>query len=240
MRYLLLVLFVCLFSLNAEEQVGQDDELDSMILDIRSADSVFYEGVLLFSKNAKESSELLKQACELKHPGACLYVGNYYEQKNIVETNTKTTPPNAQRYYKMCVEYAGSACLKGATEWCSLQGVMMIEGKGVAKDVDRGIAYLQSMCEMDSEHACAALGTYYFHGNHIKQDLQKAKELHQKALALDTQACNENRMYACMLSGEIYQNGLSVQIDIDKAKEFYKKACALHNRFACDYVEKLK
>ena len=70
--------------------------------------------------------------------------------------------------------------------------------------------------------------------------MQKSKDFTQKALELDSQACDENRLYACVLSAEIYQQGLNTPQDLTKAKLLYSRACEMDNQFACDYVKKLK
>ena len=116
----------------------------------------------------------------------------------------------------------------------------LIDGRGVPKDVQKGLEYLDIMCERDMENACFMLGSYYFYGINTKKDLSKAQIFNHKALELDSKACDEQRLYACVMSAEIYQQGLSVQMDLSKAKDFYHRACKLENQFACDYVNKLK
>ncbi len=146
----------------------------------------------------------------------------------------------SQQFYQLGYENSIEACKEGAVEWCSIQAVALIDGHGVTKDIQKGLEYLEILCERDMENACFMLGTYYFYGINVKQDLQKSKKFTQKALELDSQACGENRLYACVISAEIYQQGLSVPQDLIKAKILYSRACEMDNQFACDYVKKLK
>lgn len=232
---------------NAPDSIADSqnkEEVSPLLKAIREADSEFYQGVVMWVKNTQEASKFLKKACDAKHPGACLYLGNYYEvlstQKGQDSKQALTDKQSAQSYYKLGYENSLEACREGAVEWCTIQAVSLIDGRGIEKDVQKGLQYLEVMCERDMESACFMLGSYYFYGVNVKQDLAKAREFNQKALNLDSQACQEQRMYACVVSAEIYQQGLSVPQDLTRAKDYYNRACDLRNQFACDYVNKLK
>ncbi|WP_104743327.1 tetratricopeptide repeat protein [Helicobacter cinaedi] len=245
MRILFCLMLMCItFALASEnEQIDKDNAestLSPLVQSIRQADSLFYQGVTLWSKNSDEASDFLKKACDNKHPGACLYLGNYYEIKSKDKKDSKANLAKSQQFYQLGYENSIEACKEGAVEWCSIQAVALIDGHGVTKDIQKGLEYLEILCERDMENACFMLGTYYFYGINVKQDLQKSKKFTQKALELDSQACGENRLYACVISAEIYQQGLSVPQDLIKAKILYSRACEMDNQFACDYVKKLK
>lgn len=222
------------------------EEVKSLIDGIREADSTFFKGVSLWVKNGDEASKYLKEACDnSKHPGACVYLGNYYEIKSAQSTIASPTSQNEQlenatKYYKIGYDNSIEACKEGAVEWCTLQAVALIDGRGVERDVAKGLEFLDIMCEKDIENACFTLGSYYFYGINVAKDLERAKALNLKALELDSKACEEHRMYACVISAEMYQQGLSVAQDLDKAKDYYRQACALRNQFACDYAGRLK
>lgn len=241
--YLMLLSITFAFA-NENEQMDKDNAestLSPLVHSIRQADSMFYQGVTRWTKNSDEASDFLKKACDSKHPGACLYLGNYYENKS--SKDKKDSKPNlekSQQFYQLGYQNSIEACKQGAVEWCSIQAVALIDGHGVTKDIQKGLEYLEILCERDMENACFVLGTYYFYGVNVKQDLQKSKEFTQKALELDSQACDENRLYACVLSAEIYQQGLNTPQDLTKAKLLYARACEMDNQFACDYVKKLK
>ena len=245
MRILFFLMLLCSTFALASENEQMDKEnvglaLSPIIQSIRQADSLFYQGVTRWSKNSDEASDFLKKACDSKHPGACLYLGNYYEIKSKDKKDSKANLEKSQQFYQLGYENSIEACKEGAVEWCSIQAVALIDGHGVAKDIQKGLEYLEILCERDMENACFMLGTYYFYGVNVKQDLQKSKEFTQKALELDSQACDENRLYACVLSAEIYQQGLNTPQDLTKAKLLYSRACEMDNQFACDYVKKLK
>ena len=204
MRILFCLMLLCsTFALASEnEQIDKDNAestLSPLVQSIRQADSLFYQGVTRWSKNSDEASDFLKKACDSKHPGACLYLGNYYEIKSKDKKDSKVNLEKSQQFYQLGYENSIEACKEGAVEWCSIQAVALIDGHGVAKDIQKGLEYLEILCERDMENACFMLGTYYFYGVNVKQDLQKSKEFTQKALELDSQACDENRLYACVL-----------------------------------------
>ena len=245
MRILFCLMLLCsTFALASEnEQIDKDNAeptLSPLVQSIRQADSRIYQGVTRGSKNSDAASDFLKKACDNKHPGACLYLGNYYEIKSKDKKDSKANLEKSQQFYQLGYENSIEACKEGAVEWCSIQAVALVDGHGVAKDIQKGLEYLEILCERDMENACFMLGTYYFYGVNVKQDLQKSKEFTQKALELDSQACDENRLYACVLSAEIYQQGLNTPQDLTKAKLLYSRACEMDNQFACDYVKKLK
>lgn len=228
---------------NENEQMDKENAesaLPPIVQSIRQADSMFYQGVTRWSKNSDEARDFLKKACDSKHPGACLYLGSYYETKSKDTKDSKQNLEKSQQFYGLGYQNSIEACKQGAVEWCSIQAVALIDGHGVAQDIQKGLEYLEILCERDMENACFMLGTYYFYGVNVKQDLQKSKEFTQKALELDSQACDENRLYACVLSAEIYQQGLNTPQDLIKAKLLYARACEMDNQFACDYVKKLK
>lgn len=235
---LLSIIISFVYAQENTESPSEHPQESDLIQQIRKADSLFYQGVSLWSSNADEASKFLKRACDSKHPGACLYLGSYYEQKSS-QKRSNIAPNESKKYYQLGFENSVQACQQGAAEWCVTQAVSLVDGRGVTQDIQKGFDFLETMCEQNMEGACAVLGSYYFYGLNVTQDLQKAQELHLKTLELDSKSCEENRMYACVLSAEIYEKGLSVPPNTTKAKELYRSACALHNQFACDYVRNL-
>lgn len=241
MQRYLLYFFAMLFAMNIWGNEADIHERESALLSsIENADSDFYQGVIMWVKNADEASKILHRACDKKHPGACLYLGNYYEVKAQDKRDSQNNLNKSQQYYQLGYDYSLEACGAGGEQWCAIQAVALIDGHGVSKDVEKGLGYLNVMCEHNIENACFMLGSYYFYGVNAIQDLQKAQTLHYKALNLDIQKCDEGKKYACVLSAEMYQQGLSVPQDLNKAKDLYRRACSLDNQFACDYVQKLK
>lgn len=225
-----------------QEILSHENTQESALLtDIRNADSIFYQAVVMWVRNGDEAAKILQNACDKKHPGACLYLGHYYDMKSSTKSkDSSTQAQNAQKYYQLGYEHSLEACRAGAIEWCAIQAVALVDGMGVAKDVAKGLEYLQILCEQDIENACLVLGSYYFYGMNVAKDAQKAQIYHHKALELDSKACDERRAYACVVSAEIYQQGLSVAMDLSKAKDFYRRSCDLNNQFSCDYINKLK
>jgi len=230
-----LLAFVCV-SIFAEE--------NELISAIRKADNIFYEGVMQWSKNVETASIYLKDACGAKHPGACLYLGQYYEMKS----RYRRTPAQeaqedikmAQNHYKQGYEYALSACESGAAEWCAIQAVALIDGRGIEKNISKGLEYLEILCSENIASACMVLTSYYGYGLNVQKDAQKAKDYAQKTLELDKIACEAKEPYACVMSAEIYQQGLNLAQDFGIAKQYYGYACDLGNLFACEYAKKLK
>ncbi len=235
------VIFVATLKFANDVENTQETLLESELLkDIESADSLFYQAVAMWVKNADEASKNLQKACDRKHPGACLYLGSYYDTKSRDKKDSKENLEKSKQYYQLGYDYSLQACKEGGAQWCAIQAVALIDGLGAPKDVEKGLSYLDVMCENEIENACFVLGSYYFYGVNVDKDLQRASGLHHKALELDSKKCDERLKYACVISAEIYQQGLSVASDLTKAKDFYNRACSLDNQFACDYVGRLK
>ena len=106
MRILFCLMLLCsTFALASEnEQIDKDNAeptLSPLVQSIRQADSLFYQGVTRWSKNSDEASDFLKKACDNKHPGACLYLGNYYEIKSKDKKDSKANLEKSQQFYQI-------------------------------------------------------------------------------------------------------------------------------------------
>jgi TPR repeat protein len=91
----------------------------------------------------------------------------------------------------------------------------------------KAAALLAKILDVDPEHAPAAhsLAFLYAKGQGIEQDLEKAKELYERAHHAGCERSTTN--LGCM-----YENGVGVKQDLAKAKELYEEAHLLGNALA--------
>ncbi len=74
------------------------------------------------------------------------------------------------------------SCNEGSGMACFFVGASYLEGKGVDKDILKGVEYLEKACESGASVACYNLGNMYARGNSsIVKTIPKAKELYKKA-----------------------------------------------------------
>ena len=74
---------------------------------------------------------------------------------------------------------------------------------------------------------CNNLGVLYRQGFGVKQDIQKAIDLFNKA-------CSSNYMMACTNLGDMYRAGTGVSYDFEKAVKLYEKACNNSEMTGCN------
>ena len=102
---------------------------------------------------------------------------------------------------------------------CNL-GVLLLQGKGVAKDAAQGIALLTRAAEDGSDFAKYRLAACYERGEEVAQDLQKCVEWYAKA-AEQGHGPSINNL------ADKYEKGLGVPQDLQKAFELYSKAAEM-------------
>ena len=74
--------------------------------------------------------------------------------------------------------------------------------------------------------SCWQAGQYYFSGQGVKQD-------YQKAISLYEMSCDRGKAYACYDLGIVYEKGMVTKQDITKAKRYFKKGCQLKAQRSC-------
>ena len=102
----------------------------------------------------------------------------------------------------------------------------VLEGQGAADAADEKAA------DQGDASAQYNLGLMYYHGEGVKQDYLKAKELWEKAAVKGNAEAKNN-------IGVLYKQGNGVKQDYKKAKEWYGKACDGGHQLGCDNYKRL-
>ena len=159
---------------------------------------------LFLDRKYEEAIEPLEQACKEKHNKACNDLGTIYSA-------IKLDHEKAFNAFKI-------ACDNGDNNTCSAVAELYILGKGIDKDVQKGLEILNKNVEKENSKAMLIMSALYIQGAEIEKD-------YSKALNLGLKACDKGEALACRLVAEIYQNGLGVAISNEKTFEFFKKSC---------------
>lgn len=102
-------------------------------------------------------------------------------------------------------------------------GEMLIEGRFVPRDVERGIKLLEAAVPRDRDGSIrAVLAERYYHGGLVPQNPARAFKLAKEAADL-------NNADAWSILGELYAFGLGVEADWTTAVDCYSKAISLGN-----------
>ena len=96
-------------------------------------------------------------------------------------------------------------------------------------DFKNALPLLETASKLGNTFAMEHLGRYYFFGEHVEQNYEKAYEYFSKAINQDMEP-QENvsicyPFVAHLFLGEMYRRGLYVKADIKKASKHYGDAC---------------
>lgn len=157
-----------------------------------------------------------------------------------------------------------AACDQGEQESCVTLGIMLREGKGVAKDNAQALALLRKGCEAGKPKGCVQAGEILY--NVEPKDLGAAVELFRKgcdageptgctdlgwalssgqgvarddaaAAAAFGKACTGQTAVGCLGLGLLYRDGKGVAKDARRAGELFKKACGAGVAAACSMAK---
>jgi len=103
--------------------------------------------------------------------------------------------------YKQAFELWKKGCDDiGNISSCDSVGNLYRAGRGVKKDVEKGIIYHQKACDWDGARACWGLGFMYEVGQDVEQDYSKAKIFYEKA-------CDLGYSLGCFKHEELNKSG---------------------------------
>jgi TPR repeat protein len=175
-------------------------------------------------KDEKRAFGLFKEAGEMGHASAQVFVGWMYEfgrgaKKDVVK---------AVSWYK-------KACSSGDALGCKNLGGMYETGKGVAYHKGLGVRqndkkaaeFFEKGCQADNLITCNNLGWLYQSGSGVAQNYKKAAELYEKG-------CRGDHFLACKNLGALYENGWGVVQNYKKAAELYEKGCRGDHLVSCN------
>ncbi len=208
--------------------------------------------------------------------GAAIYLGYYRQQRLQCEATTepaearlvacdascrhgdanhchwlakqlnKKDPARAAQFYRR-------ACDAAIVSSCVGIAHLMIDGRGVDKDLAGANKLLSRACDSGLAEACSSMGYSYDEGIGVSKDYTKAAALylkscdsgsfvgcynlaqllnspklgnqHAKSIEYYKRACDGSEMIACSMLGSLYAEGNGVEKDYLKAEKLLRKSC---------------
>lgn len=184
------------------------------------AGAAYYEGKLV-EKDPERAQTLSKKACDDGRPRACGTLG-----KLAQDGQGELAKEQIARYLDQgCKADDGDACVR--------LGLVLLEGKGVAKDAGRAHSLFQRACTLEVTSACYELAVSARTGREgFSKDLPRAAQLF-------TLTCNKDVGDACFHIGQMQWTGEGAQLDTLRAVQNLEKGCQLSSALSCDYLGQL-
>jgi TPR repeat protein len=178
-----------------------------------------------------EAVEMIAKAAKSGHGNACdRYAGILYENKNDYL--------NAERFWIQAAQ-------NNVTRAYSCLWIFYTEGKACEPDQAKAIDFLRLGVEQDCRECLYALGRSYHEGNGVEKDIEKARELLQKASDLGN---GYARLYLAMvvnggaerLADEFAKIGRALSLSTDAKSEMAAKAIDPYAICTCGSGKKFK
>jgi uncharacterized protein len=152
----------------------------------------------------------LGEACDGGFGEACM------TRANVLTAGTSETERAAA--YKAFEK----ACGQGTVEGCLRQGDLLLEGRGVTKDLEKAERIYKTQCDAGNAFGCTGLGS-----------LLRTVGKHAEAHTVYQRACEAGGADACMMVGWQFKNSSGARWDIAMAAKYYSKACELESTVGC-------
>lgn len=138
-----------------------------------------------------------------------------------------TVPYEEARDFKSAKKWFEKASAKGDRKAYYFLGNLYKDGKGVKRDYNKSLEYIQKAANKGYAEAQTDIGSmYYFGMKPMTRDYNQAK------LWFDKAAAQNERTAKNYLAG-MYRLGMGVPKDIHKAKSLYQKLCNEGQETAC-------
>lgn len=171
--------------------------------------SLFRSGQNLLQKNMDSAYEWFKKAADAGYAKAMSHIGDMY-------LNGEYGKKGDQNDYDMARQWYEKAAENGDFGAYAKIGDMYVKGRGVEKDVDKGLAEYKKGIDLGDPGAMLKMGYYY---NTILDDPDYAE-----ALKYYTKAMNAGNISAMYNVGILYRNGSGVAKDYQEAARFFRMA----------------
>lgn len=89
-------------------------------------------------------------------------------------------------------------------------------------------SYYKKACELNDKWACSNLGTLYFYGRGVEENLAASNKSYEKA-------CELNHASSCYYLGFHYEHRVD-KANFGTAKKYYDKACRLKHAESCNRI----
>lgn len=196
------------------------DQTNTNLLE-RALCSVFGGQVCLdvskLTSDERDALRFLLRSCETGFSPECLNRGR---------TKLQTSPSDAATLFS-------SACNGGDATSCAFLGIMLWQGEGIPRDIDRADAALEKACKGNDSridiktYSCGVWA----------HTLKSSDPNRSASLALLT--CEAGVMQSCTLLAEHYEEGVVTERDFEKAAEYFGLACDRGHPKGCYGLAKL-
>ena len=178
---------------------------------------------LVMSDAVEEAVELYMQSCELGAADGCVIVGDAHFM-GIPDETVETKERGLEAFAEACR-------LDADSEGCVALAHHRARGAQELRDVEAGLEVLRDGCERDGGRTCRSLGRYYYEGQAVDKDRERAHRYSERGCVLkDPEACVD--------AGNRYRYGEGVEADAHRALEFYEEACRLESYRGCLNLER--
>lgn len=182
------------------------------------------------SKNGPRAFALYERgcagsSCQPPNRTGCINVGRSYRDGLGVAQD----PSRAAAIFREACDRKSDSrdpdAAESASRACSLLGDLYLDGKGVEKNVPKGLELLEGGCERGDSFGCFNAGAVYSAG---RGDADA-----EKAASLFVRACQAGDADGCSQAALAYEKGKGVSRDPRRAAELNGKACELGSQAAC-------
>ena len=218
------------------------------------------------AKDEQKAISIMQERCESGYAFACEKIADLYL---FGDANIKADLDEAKRYYDKSSVLYRKACDENYAAACYRLGYLHLYGSSnffgnmsIEKDLNKTVSYYDKSCELNYKLACRNLGNFYRKGLSVTKSESKARQLFDKACAMDSElciwigdrykfdakdykmsefyykkSCDLGYAWGCDDVGMLYFSGLGVAKDEGKASEYFTKACDIDKMgFVCRHI----
>ena len=216
--------FACFVAAALTSETVESTRLLAKACDLGDGEACTKHGaILLRSSNDTDpvkAVKVLERGCSLGAPKACRALGG------ALIAGVPGVAPDDTKAAKVLLK----SCEGGDLSGCAVLGIAYATGRGVPKDLRRGIELFRQACEQGTNEptatGCYYLAVSYATGEGIAQNHAEAAKYHGIA-------CDRSWGEACAALADQYTAGQGVKPDATKAAELNHRACELDYTPAC-------
>jgi TPR repeat protein len=113
------------------------------------------------ARDPERATSLFSRACDLDDPVACVILADRYVGQAHQDDSAAALIARAQALFTKAAGLYKKACDQGKAEGCGGLGDAYIFGRGLSRDVPRGIKLLTSACDADDAASCDSLAVAF-------------------------------------------------------------------------------
>lgn len=189
------------------------------------ADSCFQAGIDSIDRNAQRAESLLRRACDMAHPAACVSLADH----------TFVTGSQAAAFYQRACDLGGRDGRMG----CYRLGHLYDVGTGVSANATRAADLYERACVLGDLNGCYNFGAALAEGVGRRRNFAEARRLFQLGCDQENPPPWFSRADSCASLGTLYENGDGVRRDTERARQLYQIGCDGGATWVCPYLTDL-